>query len=106
MPAVIYEMSRKKLGMTTILDDAGNLLGMISDGDLRRLLERDGGRALDHTAGEIMNPQPVTIDAEEFASSALALMEQKKITSLIVISQSGRAEGVLHLHDLWSLELI
>jgi len=99
-------MSRKKLGMTTILDDVGNLLGMISDGDLRRLLERDGGRSLDHTAGEIMNPQPVTIDAEAFASSALSLMEQKKITSLIVISPSGRAEGVLHLHDLWSLELI
>jgi arabinose-5-phosphate isomerase len=106
MPEVIYEMSRKKLGMTTILDDAGNLLGMISDGDLRRLLERDGGRALDHTAGEIMNPQPVTIEAEAFASSALSLMEQKKITSLIVISPSGRAEGILHLHDLWSLELI
>jgi arabinose-5-phosphate isomerase len=106
MPEVIYEMSRKKLGMTTVLDDAGNLLGMISDGDLRRLLERDGGRALDHAAGEIMNPQPVTIDAEAFASSALALMEEKKITSLIVISPGGRAEGVLHLHDLWTLDLI
>jgi arabinose-5-phosphate isomerase len=106
MPQVIYEMSRKKLGMTTVLDEAGNLLGMISDGDLRRLLERDGGRALDHTAGEIMNPHPVTISAEAFASSALALMEEKKITSLIVISPAGYTEGVLHLHDLWTLELI
>jgi len=106
MPDVIYEMSRKKLGMTTVVDDAGTLLGMISDGDLRRLLERDGGRALDHTAGEIMNPQPVTISADAFASSALALMEERKITSLIVISPTGHAEGVLHLHDLWTLELI
>jgi arabinose-5-phosphate isomerase len=106
MPEVIYEMSRKKLGMTTVLDDAGSLLGMISDGDLRRLLERDGGRALEHTAGEIMNPQPVTISAEAFASSALALMEEKKITSLIVVSPAGHTEGVLHLHDLWTLELI
>ena len=106
MPQVIYEMSRKKLGMTTVLDPTGKLLGMISDGDLRRLLERDGGRALDHTAGEIMNPHPVTIEATAFASSALALMEEKKITSLIVASPDGRAEGVLHLHDLWTLELI
>jgi len=106
MPDVIYEMSRKKLGMTTVVDDAGTLLGMISDGDLRRLLERDGGRALDHTAGEIMNPQPVTISADAFASSALALMEERKITSLIVISPTGHAEGVLHLHDLWGTELI
>jgi len=106
MPQVIYEMSRKKLGMTTVLDADGRLLGMISDGDLRRLLERDGGRSLDHTAGEIMNTNPLTIDARSFASSALALMEEKKITSLIVTASDGRAEGVLHLHDLWTLELI
>ena len=103
---VSYEMSRKKLGMTTVLDENGTLLGMISDGDLRRLLERDGGRALEHTAGEIMNPHPVTIEPGAFASSALALMEEKKITSLIVTSHDNRAEGVLHLHDLWTLELI
>jgi arabinose-5-phosphate isomerase len=106
MPQVIYEMSRRKLGMTTVLDDNGHLLGMISDGDLRRLLERDGGNALEHTAGEIMNPHPVTIAATAFASSALALMEEKKITSLIVTSLDGHAEGVLHLHDLWTLELM
>lgn len=106
MPQVIYEMSRRKLGMTTVLDENSRLLGMISDGDLRRLLERDGGRALDHTAGQIMNNHPITIAASAFASSALALMEEKKITSLIVISPDGRAEGVLHLHDLWTLELI
>jgi len=110
MPQVIYEMSRKKLGMTTVLSiedsNAGQLLGMISDGDLRRLLERDGPHALERTAGEIMNPNPLTIDANAFASSALALMEEKKITSLIVTTPNGQAEGVLHLHDLWTLELI
>jgi arabinose-5-phosphate isomerase len=106
MPQVIYEMSRRKLGMTTVLDDDSRLLGMISDGDLRRLLERDGGSALEHTASEIMNPHPVTIAVTAFASSALALMEEKKITSLIVTSSDGHAEGVLHLHDLWTLELI
>jgi arabinose-5-phosphate isomerase len=106
MPEVIYEMSRKKLGMTTVLDANGVLLGMISDGDLRRLFERDGSRALDHPADEIMNPHPLTIEPGAFASSALALMEEKKITSLIVTSPDGHAHGVLHLHDLWTLELI
>jgi arabinose-5-phosphate isomerase len=104
MTQVIYEMSRKKLGMTTVLE--GDLLaGMISDGDLRRLLERDGSHALEHTAGDIMNPKPLTIDGSALASSALALMEEKKITSLIVITVSGRVEGVVHLHDLWTLQL-
>lgn len=101
MTQVIYEMSRKKLGMTTVLGD-GRLLGMISDGDLRRLLERDGNRALDHTAAEIMNSTPKTIEADAFASTALAVMEERKITSLIVVSPDGIAQGVLHLHDLWS----
>jgi arabinose-5-phosphate isomerase len=104
MPQVIHEMSHKKLGMTTVLDDS-HLAGMISDGDLRRLLERDGSHALEHTAGEIMNPGPLTIDGGALASSALALMEEKKITSLIVVAATGRVEGVVHLHDLWSLEL-
>jgi len=106
MSQVIYEMSRKKLGMTTVLGPEDQLLGMISDGDLRRLLERDGGKALEHTAGEIMNPRPLTVSAEAFASSALALMEERRITSLIVSTPEGNAEGVLHLHDLWTLELL
>jgi arabinose-5-phosphate isomerase len=104
MPQVIYEMSRKKLGMTTVLED-GCLAGMISDGDLRRLLERDGSHALEHTAGDIMNPHPLTIDGSALALSALALMEEKKITSLIVIAAGGLVEGVVHLHDLWTLQL-
>lgn len=108
MPQVIYEMSRKKLGMTTVLSEAAPstapiLLGMISDGDLRRLLERDGPNALAHTAREIMNPAPITIDAGAFASAALALMEQRKITSLIVADAQGHAVGVLHIHDVYNL---
>jgi arabinose-5-phosphate isomerase len=105
MPQVIYEMSRKKLGMTTVLTLDGKLAGMISDGDLRRLLERDGSHALEHTASAIMNPHPITIDAGALASTALALMEEKKITSLIVAGLGGHVEGVVHLHDLWTLEL-
>src|ERR1700761_883541 len=104
MPQVIYEMSRKKLGMTTVLKD-GLLAGMISDGDLRRLLERDGSHALEHTAAEIMNSHPQTIEGNALASSALALMEDKKITSLIVVTPGGHVEGVVHLHDLWTLQL-
>jgi arabinose-5-phosphate isomerase len=105
MTDVIYEMSRKKLGMTTVLAPDAKLLGMISDGDLRRLLERDGSHALEHTAAEIMNSNPRTIHGSALASTALALMEEKKITSLIVTTADGHAEGVVHLHDLWTLQL-
>jgi arabinose-5-phosphate isomerase len=99
MPEVIHEMSRKKLGMTCVV--AGErLAGIISDGDLRRLLERVGAQAMHRTAGEFMNPTPVTIAGEAFGSSALALMEERKITSLVVV-RGERVEGVVHLHDLW-----
>jgi arabinose-5-phosphate isomerase len=100
MPQVIYEMSRKKLGMTTVLDREGNLLGMISDGDLRRLLEREGSHALEVNAGKMMNESPLTIAPETFASDALSLMERRKITSLIVV-EGAKVLGVVHLHDLF-----
>jgi arabinose-5-phosphate isomerase len=102
MTQVIHEMSDKKLGMTTVLSEGRRLVGMISDGDLRRLLERDGPQALAHTAEEIMNPKPTTIAPEAFAGEALTLMEERKITSLIVTGATGEALGVLHLHDLWA----
>jgi arabinose-5-phosphate isomerase len=105
MKDVIYEMSRKKLGMTTV-DEDGRLLGIISDGDLRRLLERDGSETLSKTAGDAMNPHPRTIGADEFAVAALSMMEEKKITSLLVVDAKGTLEGVVHLHDLWGTELI
>jgi len=105
MSDVIYEMSSKKLGMTTV-QEAGNLRGVISDGDLRRLLEREGGAALSKTAGEAMNPKPSTITAEELAAKALAILEQRKITSLVVVDAERKVDGVVHLHDLWGVELI
>ena len=79
---------------------------MISDGDLRRLLEREGGAALSRTAGDAMNARPQTIGADELAAKALAVLEERKITSLIVVDETARVEGVVHLHDLWGLELI
>ena len=105
MPDVIYEMSRKKLGMTTVVED-GKLLGVISDGDLRRLLEHRGKDALDLTAGECMTRDPKTISPHEFAATALALMEEKKITSLVVVDDDRRLQGVVHLHDLWGTEML
>jgi arabinose-5-phosphate isomerase len=105
MTDVIYEMSSKKLGITTV-QEAGRLRGVISDGDLRRLLEREGGAALIRTAGEAMNANPRTIAAEEFAATALAILEARKITSLIVVDANHTVEGILHLHDLWGVELI
>jgi len=105
MTDVIYEMSSKKLGMTTVQQE-GRLRGVISDGDLRRLLEREGGAALSRSAGEAMNPHPRTIAASELAAMALAILEQRKITSLVVVDANQTVEGVLHLHDLWGVELI
>lgn len=105
MPAVIYEMSRKRLGMTTVID-GNRLIGIMSDGDVRRLLELKGPDALSMTAGDAMNPRPRTIAPDEFAARALNIMEEKKITSLIVTGPEQALAGVLHLHDLWGLELI
>jgi arabinose-5-phosphate isomerase len=109
MPDVIYEMSRKKLGMTAVVE--GDLLrGVISDGDLRRLLEQRGKATLDLTAQECMTRTPKTIGVQEFAATALARMEEMKITSLAVTEKvengSQRLLGIVHLHDLWSTDLI
>jgi arabinose-5-phosphate isomerase len=105
MTDVIFEMSSKKLGMTTVQED-GRLCGLISDGDLRRLLEREGGAALSKTAGEAMNVHPRTIGGNELAARALAILEERKITSLVVVNVDAGVEGVIHLHDLWGVELI
>ena len=105
MSEVIYEMSRKALGMTTIVDD-GKLLGLISDGDLRRLLEQHGKHALDLSAAQCMTRNPQTIGPEEFAIAALEVMERRKITSLPVVDAEGRLLGVVHLHDLWGTQMV
>src|SRR5215469_4973322 len=105
MSDVIYEMSRKKLGMTTVVEGE-KLVGVISDGDLRRLLEKRGKDVLDLTAADCMTRDPKTISPIEFAATALAMMEEAKITSLIVIDENRNVEGIVHLHDLWGTEMM
>ena len=105
MPDVIYEMSRKKLGITAVVE-GDKLVGVISDGDLRRLLERRGKDVLDLTALDCMTRDPKTVAPGEFAISALAIMEQKKITSLIVVDGDRKLQGIVHLHDLWGTEMV
>ncbi|MGE0641077.1 MAG: SIS domain-containing protein [Thermoanaerobaculia bacterium] len=105
MREAIYEMSRKGLGITGVVDEAGRLVGVISDGDLRRLLERDT-ELLTRTAGDCMRPSPRTIDGDELAPAALRTMESHRITSLFVCDAAGVLRGIVHLHDLWGLELI
>ena len=105
MPDVIYEMSRKKLGVTAVVE-GNRLVGIISDGDLRRLLEKRGKDVMDLTAGEAMTRSPKTIRAGEFAATAIAIMEEKKITSLMVVDADDRLLGIVHLHDLWGTEMM
>ncbi len=105
IPEVIHEISRKRLGMTTVLDDSGVLAGIVTDGDLRRLMERRRGEAFDLTARDCLTANPVTIAAGELAGAALRQMEERKITSVIVVDGERRPLGVLHLHDLWTLQL-
>lgn len=106
MPDVFHEMSAKKLGMTTVLAADGKLAGIITDGDLRRLMEKQGGATLSLTAGDAMTRNPQTIGPHVLASEALNAMEKKKITSIVVVDDAQKVVGVVHLHDLWTLELI
>jgi len=104
MKDVIYEMSRKALGMTTVQDGDGRLLGVITDGDLRRLMEHDPD-PLAHTAEEVMHRGGACISPDELATAALKLLEEKRITSLMVCDGEAPVLGVLHLHDLWGVGL-
>ena len=104
MKDVIYEMSRKGLGLATVLDEGGALLGVITDGDLRRLMERDPD-PLSRLAEEVMHKGGVCISADELATAALGKLEEKRITSLLVCAGDGKVAGVLHVHDLWGVGL-
>jgi arabinose-5-phosphate isomerase len=106
MPATFHEMSAKKLGMTTVITSDGALAGILTDGDLRRVMEKHGGATLSMTAGDCMIPTPQTISPNLLASEALNLMEKKKITSVVVVDAERKVLGVVHLHDLWTLELM
>jgi len=105
MPDVIYEMSSKGLGVAVVAQQDGKLLGIITDGDLRRVMQRRKENVLDLSAADCMTKNPVTMPRTEFAAAALHLMEEKKITSVLVVDAAGRLEGVVHLHDLWTLQL-
>jgi arabinose-5-phosphate isomerase len=104
MRDAIYEMSKKGLGITAVVDDDGRLVGCISDGDLRRLLEHEED-PLGKTAGECDDRGPFDHPRRRARPAALKTMEDRRITSLFVCDADGRLEGIVHLHDLWGLEL-
>lgn len=106
MREVLFEMTRKRLGLTTVVDPDGILLGLISDGDLRRQMEKHGYSLLDRTAAECMTSDPIVIRSTELATKALDVMESRKVTALVVRASDGTVEGVVHLHDLWKTEMI
>ena len=104
MNDVIYEMSKKGFGITAVVDPEGHLAGVISDGDLRRLLQKDE-MLLRKSAADSMKVNPLTIGEGELASAALQIMEERKVTSLFVPDEARHVQGIIHLHDLWGLEL-
>ena len=106
MPDVIYEMSRKGLGLAAVTEADGKLLGIITDGDLRRVMQKRQENVLALSAADCMTKNPVTLARGELAASALRVMEEKKITSLLIVDAAGKLEGVLHIHDLWTLQLL
>jgi arabinose-5-phosphate isomerase len=105
IPDVIYEMSKKGLGMTTVVDAEGRLVGILTDGDLRRLMQQRGAATLEMVVGDCVTKNPQTIAPGELAGAALRTMEERKITSLVAVDAERRPVGVVHLHDLWTLEL-
>jgi arabinose-5-phosphate isomerase len=106
MPDVFHEMSKKGLGMTTVTEADGRLAGILTDGDLRRLMEKHRGATLEMRAGDCMTRGAQTIGPHVLASEALNLMEKRKITSIVVVDEVKAVLGVVHLHDLWTLELM
>jgi len=103
---VLFEMSGKRLGMTTVIDKNTNkLVGLISDGDIRRYLAKHGNSTINHMAESCMTKNPLTIKPDKLAAAALKIMEERKITSLIVVNDNNEVEGVIHLHDLWKTQL-
>jgi arabinose-5-phosphate isomerase len=106
MPQVFHEMSAKKLGVTTVVNEDGTLAGILTDGDLRRLMERHGGAVVDMRLADCVTRNPQTIGPYVLASEALTLMEKRRITCVIVVDEERKVLGVVHLHDLWGLQLV
>ena len=105
MPDVIHEMSRKRLGMTCVLDGGGLLRGVVTDGDLRRHMT-PGSNLLERRARDVMTPKPITVGRHVLAVEALRIMEQHRITAVVVVGDDDRLEGVVHLHDLWRTQWV
>jgi arabinose-5-phosphate isomerase len=105
MADAIYEMSRKGLGMTCVVNGDGHLLGIITDGDLRRKMTVFDN-VLTRTAGEVMTPNPVAIAPATLAAEAVKILEERKITALVVVDSNRRVEGVIHLHHLWRTDFV
>src|SRR4029078_10530865 len=104
MPDVFHEMSSQRLGMTCVVDDSGRLVGVFTDGDLRRLMSRVSN-VMRLTAGEVMPPDPITISRDVLAVEALRVMETRKITAVVVVGAGQTVEGVVQLHDLWGTQM-
>jgi len=100
MSKALIEMSSKRLGLTVVLDNKGRIAGIVTDGDVRRGLEKWGGRLFELTAGEVMTRNPKTISEEELAAKALSIMENQSITALVIPNNEGRPVGIIHLHDI------
>jgi arabinose-5-phosphate isomerase len=105
MAKVVEEMTAKSLGMACVVEADGRLAGVITDGDLRRMVRKFRGSLLRKTAADCMTPDPVTVAKDDLATEALNLLERRRITSLVVTGEGGRVEGIVHLHDLWRTEL-
>ncbi len=105
MPDVIHEMSSKRLGMTCVVKPDGQLAGIVTDGDLRRHMT-SRANILDRRAADVMTARPVTISRDMLGVEALRIMEERKITSIVVVDPAGAVEGVVHLHDLWRTQMI
>ncbi|MFC2160330.1 SIS domain-containing protein [Acidobacteriota bacterium] len=102
---VLHEMTEKKLGMTCVVDSNNKLKGIITDGDLRRLIQKHREAFFSKDAENCMTSNPATINKNGLATQALNIMEKLKITSLVITNDSGEAEGIIHLHDLWRTEM-
>ncbi|MBE0460120.1 MAG: KpsF/GutQ family sugar-phosphate isomerase [Candidatus Aminicenantes bacterium] len=105
MNHVLKEMSRKKLGMTCVVNKQEKIVGVITDGDLRRMLQKFGESLMYKSAQDCMTPNPITVEKEDLATKALNIMEEHKITSLVITNKDKKIEGIIHLHDLWRTEM-
>jgi len=104
MQDVIYEMSRKGLGMTCVLHDDGTLAGIVTDGDLRRHMSTTPD-LMQRSAKDVMTRNPITVGPDTLAVEALNVLEQRKITSIVVVDAGQAVQGVVHVHDLWRTEM-